>query len=138
MSSRFALRQALLPCLLVAGLPLGVVLALRLGADGDKGSEVGSVAALAVTTIVAGVFVTLAASSAGAAFSNAKKYIVTGAHGGRLLVDESGARAENPTYHAIVVGDTVGDPLKGAAAPALLLLTLFVPALFLVLLPFLH
>lgn len=138
MSSRFALRQALLPSLLAAGLPLAVVLALRLGSDGDKGSVVGSVAAFAVTTIVAGVFVTLATSSAGAAFSNAKKYIVTGAHGGRLLVDESGARAENPTYHAIVVGDTVGDPLKGAAAPALLLLSLLVPALFLVLLPFLH
>ena len=138
MSSRFALRQALVPSVLAAGMPLAVVLVLRLGPDGDKERLVGSVAALAVTTIVAGVFVTLAASSAGAAFSNAKKYIVTGAHGGRLLVDESGARAENPTYHAVVVGDTVGDPLKAAAAPALLVLTLFVPALFLVLLPFLH
>jgi K(+)-stimulated pyrophosphate-energized sodium pump len=90
-----------------------------------------------VAATVAGVLGSLLLGTASGAWGNAKKYIVTGAHGGRLLVDETGARAENPTFFAAFVGDTVGDPLKDAALPVALVFIKMLPVLALVLLPFL-
>lgn len=101
------------------------------------GAAVGSISSLIMGAMVVGSLGALLGTLAGGTWGNAKKYIVTGAHGGRLLVDETGARAENPTYQAAVVGDTVGDPLKDALAPALLMLVRLVPVLVLVLLPLL-
>jgi K(+)-stimulated pyrophosphate-energized sodium pump len=135
-TSRFALRHMVLPGLSAVGIPTLLSLVLRLSESGDKGEiAVGSVASLIVAATVAGVLGALLSASAGGAWGNAKKYIVTGAHGGPLLVDETGARAENPTFYAAVVGDTVGDPMKDAAVPAVLVLIHMLPVLALVLLP---
>ncbi|MCA9621599.1 MAG: sodium/proton-translocating pyrophosphatase, partial [Myxococcales bacterium] len=59
---------------------------------------------------------------------NAKKYIETGAHGG--------GEADNPTYVAAIIGDSIGDPLKGAIGPATQAWLLTLSALSLVFLPF--
>ena len=77
-----------------------------------------------------------AACSAATVAPCAKKYIATGAHGGRHLVDESGARVDNPTYGAALVGDTVGDPLKDLAGPAMHVLVKMLPVVTIVFLPF--
>jgi len=135
-TSRFALRQMVLPGLLAVGLPTLLSLVLRLLQSGDKGDvAVGSVASLIVAATVAAVLGALLSASAAGTWGNAKKYIVTGAHGGPLLVDETGARAENPTFYAAVVADTVGDPIKDAAVPAVLVFIHMLPVLALVLLP---
>lgn len=137
-AARYALRQMIVPGLAGVTIPVVVIAGLRLLESEDKGqSALGSVASLIVAATVAGVLGALFASSAGGAWGNAKKYILTGAHGGRLLVDETGARAENPTFVAAVVGDTVGDPLKDVAIPFVLVLVKMLPVLALVLLPLL-
>jgi K(+)-stimulated pyrophosphate-energized sodium pump len=138
MASRLALRLMFAPALLAVLGPVLVALGLRLFKSEDNPlSAVDSVAALIVAATVAGVLGSLLLAAASGAWGNAKKYIVTGAHGGRLLVDETGARAENPTFFAAFVGDTVGDPLKDAALPVALVFIKMLPVLALVLLPFL-
>ncbi len=138
MASRSALRLMAVPALVAVFGPVFVALGLRLLKTEDKPlSAVDSVAALIVAATVAGVLGSLLLGTASGAWGNAKKYIVTGAHGGRLLVDETGARAENPTFFAAFVGDTVGDPLKDAALPVALVFIKMLPVLALVLLPFL-
>jgi K(+)-stimulated pyrophosphate-energized sodium pump len=59
--------------------------------------------------IVSGLMMALMMTTAGAAWDNAKKYIEQGHHGGK----------GGDTHKAAVVGDTVGDPLKDTAGPAL-------------------
>lgn len=138
LAARYALRQMILPGLVAVVAPVALIVGLRLLESEAKGrAAVGSVASLIVAATVAGVLGALFAAGAGGAWGNAKKYIVTGAHGGRLLVDETGARAENPTFVASVVGDTVGDPLKDVAIPFVLVLVKMLPVLALVLLPLL-
>jgi len=137
MATRYGLRQMVLLGLGAILGPVILIVGLRLWESGDKGRAVGSVASLIVAATVAGVLGALFAIGAGGVWGNAKKYIVTGAHGGRLLVDETGARAENPTFVASVIGDTVGDPLKDVAVPVILVFVQMLPLLALVLLPLL-
>ncbi len=135
-TNRLALRHMVLPGLVSVAVPTALSLVLRLAQSGDKGwSAVGSVASLIVAATVAGVLGALVTATAGGTWGNAKKYIVTGAHGGPVLVDETGSRAENPTFYAAVVGDTVGDPLKDVAVPVVLVFVKLLPVLALVLLP---
>jgi K(+)-stimulated pyrophosphate-energized sodium pump len=137
MVSRAALRQMIGPAVISAAAPIAVGLALRFARTEDNPLVAAdSVAALLMAGTVAGVLGSLLLGNTGAAWDNAKKYILTGAHGGRYLIDESGARADNPTYGAAAVGDTVGDPLKDAAGPAIHVLVKVLPAVTIVFLPF--
>ncbi|WP_437580410.1 sodium-translocating pyrophosphatase [Sorangium sp. So ce887] len=137
MVSRAALRHMIAPALVSVAVPVVVGLALRFARTEDNPLVAAdSVAALLMAATVAGVLGSLFLGNTGAIWDNARQYIATGAHGGRYLVDETGARADNPTYGAAVVGDTIGDPLKDAAGPAIHVLIKMLPAVTLVFLPF--
>jgi K(+)-stimulated pyrophosphate-energized sodium pump len=136
-AARAALREMVLPGLAAAVAPLALGLALRFARSEDNPVAVAdSVAALVVAGTIAGVIGSLFLGNAGGAWDNAKKYIATGAHGGRYLVDEAGARADNPTYLAAANADSVGDPLKDLLGPALVVFVLMLSVVTLVLLPF--
>lgn len=137
LGSRAALGHAIVPALVGAVMPIAVGLGLRFATTEDNPLAVAdAVAASMMAATIAGVLSALLLSHAGGTWDNAKKYIVTGAHGGRYLVDETGARVDNPTFVAAAVGDTVGDPLKDAAGPALCALVKMLPVVTIVFLPF--
>jgi K(+)-stimulated pyrophosphate-energized sodium pump len=135
--SRAALRDMVLPALVGAAAPLALGLALRFARTEDNPLAVAdSVAAMIVAGTIAGAVGSLFLGNAGGAWDNAKKYIATGAHGGRYLVDEAGTRADNPTYLAAANADSVGDPLKDLLSPALVVFAQMLSAVTLVFLPF--
>jgi len=68
-----------------------------------------ALAGLLIGSIVSGLALALMMANGGAAWDNAKKYIETGAYGGK----------RSPAHAAAVVGDTVGDPFKDTAGPAI-------------------
>jgi len=137
LASRAAPGQAIVPAHVGAVVPLLVGLGLCFGGTKDNSLIVAdAVAALIMAATIAGVLGALLLGNAGGAWDNAKKYIVTGAHGGRYLVDETGARIDNPTYIAAAIGDTVGDPLKDAAGPAIRVLVKMLSIITIVFLPF--
>jgi K(+)-stimulated pyrophosphate-energized sodium pump len=70
---------------------------------------------LLIGVIISGLLLALMMTTGGAAWDNAKKYIESGNLGGKKLPDGS----KNPTHAAAVVGDTVGDPTKDTAGPAI-------------------
>lgn len=135
--SRPALRHMIAPAVVATAVPIAVGVALRFArAEDNPLVAADSVAALVMAATMAGVLGALLLGNAGGAWDNAKKYIATGAHGGRHLVDESGARVDNPTYGAALVGDTIGDPLKDLAGPAMHILVKMLPVVTIVFLPF--
>jgi K(+)-stimulated pyrophosphate-energized sodium pump len=137
MAGRSALRQMLGPAVIVTVLPIGLGLALRLATTEDNPLlAADSVAALVTAGAAVSILGSLFLGNAGGAWDNAKKYILTGAHGGRTLVNEADSRTENPAFTAVAVGDAVGDPLKDASGPVLQALVKLLIVITIVFLPF--
>jgi K(+)-stimulated pyrophosphate-energized sodium pump len=106
--TKAALREMILPALIPIGVPIIVVILSAIGIlPGAAGAQV--MGGVLVGAIVTGIFVAISMTSGGGAWDNAKKYIEDGHHGGK------GSLA----HQAAVTGDTVGDPYKDTAGPAI-------------------
>src|SRR5271163_3030354 len=136
-----ALKQMMLPGLLAVAMPLVVGVSFRHlselfetqhlhGVPMLRGLPINltgaeAVAGLLMVGTISGILLAMFMNNAGGAWDNAKKYIETGAHGGK--------RSE--AHKAAVVGDTVGDPFKDTAGPSLHVLIKLLATVTLVLAP---
>ena len=134
--TKAALRKMVAPGLLVVLTPIGVGLIFKVFITPENpliAAE--AVAGLLMVGTIAGILMALFLNNGGGAWDNAKKYIETGAHGGKYITLSDGTRAKNPVHGAAVVGDTVGDPFKDTAGPSLHVLIKLLSTITLVLAP---
>jgi K(+)-stimulated pyrophosphate-energized sodium pump len=106
--TRAALHEMIVPALIPVGVPVIVVLLSYFNIlPGDTGAQM--MGGILVGSIVTGFFVAISFTSGGGAWDNAKKFIEDGNYGGKGSI----------AHQAAVTGDTVGDPYKDTAGPAI-------------------
>jgi K(+)-stimulated pyrophosphate-energized sodium pump len=139
-----ALKEMVVPGLLAVGLPVVVGLVFRHFSESYRANPVidatsvpmiaghavnlagaEAVAGLLMVGTISGVLLAMLMNNGGGAWDNAKKFIETGAHGGK----------KSDAHKAAVVGDTVGDPFKDTAGPSLHVLIKLLATITLVLAP---
>jgi len=115
-----ALKQMVLPGVIAVGTPVAAGLIFRMFGVGAE-----AVAALLMVGTIAGILMATFLNNSGGAWDNSKKFIESGAYGGK----------GSETHKAAVVGDTVGDPFKDTAGPSLHVLIKLLATITLVLAP---